>query len=107
MLLGGGPGERLEPVCVVRRALLHGPLLHALGDGVRERGVERLAVRERALQGLVDVLGQPVALDGGGEHVRAEDLVARKGQVKRAERSSVGAPLCGGDVLLADPGHGL
>ncbi len=57
-------------------------------------------------QRLVDVLGQALALHRRAEHVRAEDLVAGEGQVERAERAAVGAPLCGGDVLLACPGHG-
>ena len=70
VLLGRRAGQRLEPVRVVRRALLHRPVLHRLGDRVGERGVERLAAGERALQRLVDVLGQALALDGGGEHVR-------------------------------------
>ena len=106
VLLGGRAGQRLEPVGVVGRALLHRPLLHRLGDRVGQRRVERLAARERPLQRLVDVLGQAVALDGGGEDVGAEDLVAGEGQVERAERGSVGAPLRGGDVLLAGPWHG-
>ena len=86
VLLGRRAGQRLEPVRVVGRALLHRPLLHRQRDRVGQRGVERLAARERALQRLVDVLGQPVALDGGGEHVRAEDLVARRrsGRASRA-----------------------
>ncbi len=105
VLLGGRPGQRLEPVRVVGGALLHRPLLHRLRDRVGERGVERLAARQRLLQRLVHVLGQSPALDGRGEDVRGEHLVAGEGQVGRAEPASVGAPLSGGDVLLAGPGH--
>ena len=103
VLLGRRARQRLEPVRVVGRALLHRPVLHRQRDRVRQRRVERLASSERPLQRLVDVFGQAVALDRGGEHVRSEDLVARDGQVGRAERGSVGAPLRGGDVLLAGP----
>ena len=37
VLLGGQAGHRLEPVRVVRRAVLHGPLLHRGGDDVGDR----------------------------------------------------------------------
>ena len=107
VLLRGRAGQRLEPVRVVRRALLHRPFLHRLRDRVRQRRVERLAARERPLQRLVHVLGQPSALHGRREHVRSEDLVVGDRQVGRPERGSVGAPLRGGDILLAGPGHGL
>ena len=106
VLLGRHAGQRLEPVRVVRGAALQRPALHRLGDGVGERGVERLAVGERALQRLEDVLGQAGALDLGAEDVGAEDLVAGDRQVRRAERAAVGAPLRGRDVLLPDSAHG-
>ena len=107
VLLGGRAGERLEPVRVVGGAFLHRPFLHRLRDGVGERGVERLAAGEGSLQRLVDVLGQAVALQRRGEDVGAEHLVVGKRQVGRPERGAVGAPLRGGDVLLAGPWHEL
>ena len=107
VLLRRRAGQRLKPVRVVGGAPLHRPVLHRLRDRVGERGVQRLAVLERALQRAVDVLGQPVALQVRAEHVRGEHLVGRQRQVGGAERRAVGAPLGGGDVLLAGPGgHG-
>ncbi len=106
VLLGGRAGQRLEPVRVVGGALLHRPFLHRLRDRVGERRVERLAALERALQRLEHVLGQAAALHRHAEHVRGEDLVAGKGQVQRAERAPVGAPLRGCHVLLAALWHG-
>jgi hypothetical protein len=102
VLLGGQAGQRLEPVRVVRGAVLEGPVLHGGGDGVGQGGVERLAVLERALQALVDVLGQALTLLGGAEDVGAEDLVLGGGQVDRPERATVRVPLRGGDVLLTE-----
>ena len=106
MLLGGRAGERLEPVRVVRRALLHRPFLHRGGDGVGEDRVERRALVERLLQALEDLRREALALDGRGEDVGAEDLVAGDGEVRCAQRAPVGAPLRGGDVLRAGSGHG-
>ena len=57
VLLRGEPGERLEPVRVVRRPLLERPVLHRLRDHVGERGVEFLAARDGRPQLAVDVLG--------------------------------------------------
>ena len=37
VLLGGQAGHRLEPVGVVGRAVLHGPLSHRGGDDVGDR----------------------------------------------------------------------
>src|SRR5206468_6922514 len=51
-----------------------------------------------------DVLGQPLALDGLGEDVRAEDLGTGLGQVDGAEGRAVRAPLSGVDVRLSGPG---
>ena len=63
MLLGGDPGHRLEPVRVVGRAVLDRPVLQRAGDDVGDRRVERFALRNRAPQRPVDVLGQPRPLD--------------------------------------------
>jgi hypothetical protein len=48
VLLCGGAGEGHEPVGVVRGAVGRGPLLHALGDRVGDRRVERLQAIDRA-----------------------------------------------------------
>ena len=102
VLLGGQAGQRLEPVRVVRRALLHRPLAHRLGDGVGERRVQRRAGLERRLQLLVDVLGQARALLVDREDVGAEGVGAGAGggQVGGAEGAAVDRPLGGRDVLL-------
>jgi hypothetical protein len=63
VLLRGQPGQRLEHVRVMGGALLERPVLHRRGDGVGERRVDRLALLERALQALEDVLRQPLALN--------------------------------------------
>ena len=44
MLLGRAARERLEPVRKVRRALLERPVLHPLGDRIRNRRVKGLAL---------------------------------------------------------------
>ena len=74
VLLGGDAGERLEPVRVVRRAVLDRPVLHRGGDDVGGRRVERLALGDGAAQRLVDVARQPAALDVVVERERSEDL---------------------------------
>jgi hypothetical protein len=76
VLLRRGPRERLEPVAEVGRALGQGPALHGLGHLVREVRVERVALLDRRLQALVGVVGQPLALGGGGEDVLAERALA-------------------------------
>jgi len=106
VLLGGHPGQGLEPVREVRGAPLQRPVLHRLGDRVGQRGVERLTAFKRGLQRLENMLGQTCALHLGAEDVGAEDLVAGNRQVRRAERPAVGAPLRGRHVLLPDSGHG-
>ena len=59
VLLGRAPGQRLEPVRVVRRAPRQRPVLHRRGYGIRNSGIELLPVRDRPHQLLEDVLGQP------------------------------------------------
>ena len=105
VLLGREAGERLEPVREVGGALLECPVLHRGRHRVRERGVDGLALLERALQALEDVLGEPLALDGQREDVGAERVVARLREIGDAEGGAVGAPLGGGDVLLTDGCH--
>ena len=72
VLLGGDAGHRLEPVGVVRGAVLDGPVLQRGGDDVGDRRVERLALRDGAPQRAIDVLGQPGALGFVVERERAE-----------------------------------
>ena len=74
-------------------------------DRVGERRVERLALLQGALQAPVGVLGQPRALHRRGEDVLAERVVRRLREVGRTDGATVGAPLRGGDVVLANPWH--
>ena len=53
VLLGGDAGHGLEPVGVVGGALLHGPLLHGLGDLVGGGDVQRGPIRDTGLPGAV------------------------------------------------------
>ena len=72
VLLGGDAGERLEPVGVVRGAVLDGPVLQRAGDDVGDVGLDRLTLRDGAAQRAVDVLRQPGALHFFVERERAE-----------------------------------
>ncbi len=74
VLLGGDAGQRLEPVRVVRGAVLDGPVLERAGDDVGDRGLDRLALGHRAPQRAVHVLGQTGALRLVVERQRAEFL---------------------------------
>ena len=100
VLLGGQPRQRLEPVRVVGRALLHRPGAHRLRDVVGQRRVHGLARLESRHELLEDVLGHPCPLLGDGEHVGAELVGARLGQVVDAQRAAVECPAGGGDVVL-------
>ena len=72
VLLGGDAGQRLEPVRVVRGAVLDRPVLQGAGDDVGDGRVERLALGDRAAQRPVDVLRQPGALRLVVERQRAK-----------------------------------
>ena len=72
VLLGGDAGHRLEPVRVVRGAVLDGPVLQRAGDDVGDVRLDRLAVRDGAAQRAVHVLRQPGALDFFVERERSE-----------------------------------
>ena len=74
VLFGRDAGERLEPVRVVRRAVFDRPFLHRLRDRVGDRGIERIAVRDRAAQRLIHRLGQAGLLHRVVEHQAAEAL---------------------------------
>ena len=74
MLLRGDAGERLEPVRVVRRAVLDRPVLHRRGHRIGHRRVERLAVRDGPPQRLIHGFRQPLLLHGIAEDQAAERL---------------------------------
>ena len=77
MLLRGRAGHRHEPVRVVRGALGHRPFLHAVGDRVDDRRIERLMALDRAAQLAEDGLGQVLALGALVEDVLPIDVLAR------------------------------
>ena len=54
----------------------HGPFLDALGDGVRDRRIERLEALDGPAQLLEDRLRQVLALGLFAEHVLAVDVLA-------------------------------
>ena len=58
VLLGGTLGQRLEPVCIVRHAILYGPLLHAGSHSVGHVAVEACTVVDDVDHLLVHVLRQ-------------------------------------------------
>ena len=58
VLLGGDAGEGLEPVGIMGRALLDGPLLHGVGDDVGHVDVKRHAFLDGSHELLVGGLGQ-------------------------------------------------
>ena len=62
VLLGGDAGQRLEPVRVVRGALLDRPVLERRRHRVGHGRVERLAVRDRPPQRVIHRLRQPLLL---------------------------------------------
>ena len=107
VLLGRQARERLEPVRVVGRALLHRPLAHRLGDGVGERRIERRA-RWRASSRACG--RRPSAGAPSGPRTRTRSRRRSRspgcGQVGRPEGVAVCAPLRGADVLLSrSAGH--
>ena len=71
VLLARDAGEGLEPVGVVRGALLNGPFLHSMGDDVGHLDVEGLALLKRPHERLVGHLGELLLHD-----LLAEDLAA-------------------------------
>ena len=73
VLLGGDAGQRLEPVRVVRRAVLDRPVLQRRRDRVSGRDVERLAARDRRAQRAIHRLRQPLLL-----HLVVEDKDCRR-----------------------------
>ncbi len=74
VLFRGDAGERLEPVRVVRRAVLDRPVLQRARDDVGDRRIDRLGVGDGAAQRAEHVLRQPGALHFFVEGQRAEVL---------------------------------
>ena len=75
VLLGGRAGERLEPVGVVRGAVLDRPVLHRGGHHVGHGVIEGLALIDGPDQALEDVLGEPLPHHRAREDVAAVDRV--------------------------------
>ena len=100
VLLGGRSGERLEPVTIVRGAVLERPLLHGEGHGVGDRRIQRQPPAHRPLELLEDVRRQPLEHHVAAEGERAELLSHR----------AVVVPLCHGgrpvgtEMTIVEPG---
>ena len=92
VLLGGDAGQRLEPVRVVRGAVLDRPVLQRAGDDVGHRVIDRFAVRNGAAQRAEHFLRQPGALDFLVEGQRAE-VLGRLARAERRRRSRRGGPV--------------
>ena len=105
VLLGGGAGERLEPVRVVGGAALHRPLAHRRGDGVGERGSSGWPLAIVASSCLNTRLWQPLALYGDGEDVLAIEDRRWAGSGPRGQGRRHWAPLGGGDIGRAGTGR--
>ena len=73
VLFRGDTGQRLEPVRVVRGAVLDGPVLHGGRDRVGDGQIQRVAVRDRPTQLLIDRRRQALLLD-----VIVEDQTAKR-----------------------------
>ena len=58
VLLGSDAGHRLEPVGVVGTALFDRPLLHRVGNGVRDLEIERNTVLDALTVGVIYILRQ-------------------------------------------------
>ena len=74
VLLGRDAGHRLEPVRVVRRAVLDGPVLERGGHGVGGRQVERLPARDGGAERAIRRLRQPLLLRLVVEDETAEEF---------------------------------
>ena len=75
VLFRGESGQRLEPVGVVGRAALHGPLFHRGRHNVGQGRVEPLAMVDGALEAFEDLLREPLLHDLFGEDIRRKGLV--------------------------------
>ena len=75
MLLGCDACQRLEPVRIVRGALFDRPILHGIGDRVRDGCVDGFAGGDGAGQGLIDFLWQAASHCLVVEHHASVQLV--------------------------------
>ena len=81
VLLGGDAGQRLEPVGVVRGAVLDGPVLHRLRDRVGNRRIQRLSKGDGSTQRAMHGRREALLLCLVTEHEAAEPL-GREGSAR-------------------------
>jgi hypothetical protein len=62
-------------------SVLDGPVLHARGDDIGHLGIERLPVFNGLHQAAVDLLGEALAHDAGGEDIGTEETVQAGGNL--------------------------
>ena len=74
MLLCRGSGEWVEDVCVMRGALLDGPVLHGRSDDISNRAIQLGTFINRGQDGLVDLFGQADLHHLCAEHIRPEEF---------------------------------
>ncbi len=84
VLLRREPGHRLEPVREVRGAVLDGPILHRVRDGVGDPRIERLTLLDGPTQGCVHALRETRAL-----RVITEDEAAEQFGQANAHRAAI------------------
>ena len=75
VLFRGEPGEGMEPVSVMSGAAGNGPVLHGVGHGAGDGGIEAGAVEDGLFEVHIHVVGQMPAHGVESEHVTAEIFV--------------------------------
>ena len=101
MLFGRQAGHGLEPVCIVRRAEFHGPVLHGVGHHVGNGGIKSGALLQYARQLVGELARKALAHD-----IQTKDIAA-KGGVGLGGRPLQGGVLDGGKQGLGSSGtHG-
>jgi hypothetical protein len=100
VLLGGKPGERLEPVGVVGGAVLDRPVLHRGRHHIGHGRIQRLPAVDGAEQAAVDLLGEALPHHRPREDVTAED------RVDPLRRRTVGVEHTGRHGHTGGGGHG-
>ena len=73
MLLGGGAGQRGEPVAIVGRAVFERPFFHGQGDGINDGRVELFAFGNGPSQALGHWGGQTLGHFVGVERQMAKE----------------------------------
>ena len=58
MLFSRDAGQGLEPVSKMRCAVVDGPVLHGLGDGICHTDIQNAALIDRLSEGFIDVCGE-------------------------------------------------